>query len=40
MKSAADGSLRFPLSGYENQLVFKKSDGSYPPYRKQGASTW
>uniref|UniRef100_H3CLD7 Complement component c3b, tandem duplicate 2 n=1 Tax=Tetraodon nigroviridis TaxID=99883 RepID=H3CLD7_TETNG len=32
--------LRYIRRGYENQLVYKLSDGSYPPYRRQGASTW
>lgn len=40
MKPALDGSLSTLFSGYENQLVYRKSDGSYPPYRSQGASTW
>lgn len=26
--------------GYQNQLAYKKPDGSYPPYRREGASTW
>lgn len=30
----------FVFSGYETQLTFKKPDGSYPPYSKEGASTW
>ncbi|XP_051940569.1 complement C3-like, partial [Hippocampus zosterae] len=32
--------LKYIRRGYENQLVYKKSDGSYPPYRREGASTW
>ncbi|XP_029283155.1 LOW QUALITY PROTEIN: venom factor-like [Cottoperca gobio] len=32
--------LQYIRRGYEKQLDFKKSDGSYPPYRKEGASTW
>lgn len=28
------------FSGYENQLAYRKADGSYPPYRREGASTW
>ncbi|CAJ1052901.1 complement C3-like [Xyrichtys novacula] len=32
--------LRYIRRGYENQLAYRKTDGSYPPYRKQGASTW
>ncbi|KAI4888868.1 hypothetical protein NFI96_005341 [Prochilodus magdalenae] len=26
--------------GYENQLYYRKSDDSYPPYRNEGTSTW
>ncbi|XP_029015801.1 complement C3-like [Betta splendens] len=26
--------------GYKNQLAYKRKDGSYPPYRSEGASTW
>ncbi|XP_067441549.1 complement C3-like [Thunnus thynnus] len=32
--------LRYIKRGYENQLEYRKSDGSYPPYRSEGASTW
>ncbi|GLD63856.1 complement C3-like protein, partial [Lates japonicus] len=32
--------LRYIRRGYENQLTFRKSDDSYPPYRNQGSSTW
>uniref|UniRef100_A0A667WKL1 Complement component c3b, tandem duplicate 1 n=1 Tax=Myripristis murdjan TaxID=586833 RepID=A0A667WKL1_9TELE len=32
--------LRYIRRGYENQLAYRKSDGSYPPYRNQGSSTW
>ncbi|KAM4750099.1 complement C3-like [Anableps anableps] len=32
--------LRYIRRGYENQLEYRKSDGSYPPYRREGASTW
>uniref|UniRef100_A0A8C9XMR8 Complement component c3b, tandem duplicate 2 n=1 Tax=Sander lucioperca TaxID=283035 RepID=A0A8C9XMR8_SANLU len=32
--------LRYIRRGYENQLAYRKSDGSYPPYRREGASTW
>uniref|UniRef100_A0A672YZ56 Complement component c3b, tandem duplicate 2 n=1 Tax=Sphaeramia orbicularis TaxID=375764 RepID=A0A672YZ56_9TELE len=32
--------LRYIRRGYEKQLVYRKSDGSYPPYSKEGASTW
>ncbi|KAK3528105.1 hypothetical protein QTP86_023703, partial [Hemibagrus guttatus] len=26
--------------GYENQLHYRKTDDSYPPYRNEGTSTW
>uniref|UniRef100_A0A4W6EED3 Complement component c3b, tandem duplicate 2 n=1 Tax=Lates calcarifer TaxID=8187 RepID=A0A4W6EED3_LATCA len=32
--------IQYIRRGYENQLTFRKSDGSYPPYRNQGSSTW
>ncbi|XP_028421447.1 complement C3 [Perca flavescens] len=32
--------LRYIRRGYENQLAYRRSDGSYPPYRREGASTW
>ncbi|XP_037546482.1 complement C3 [Nematolebias whitei] len=32
--------LRYIRRGYDNQLAYRRSDGSYPPYRSQGASTW
>ncbi|XP_075871782.1 complement C3-like isoform X2 [Nelusetta ayraudi] len=32
--------LRYIKRGYENQLAYRKPDGSYPPYRGEGASTW
>ncbi|KAE8300564.1 A.superbus venom factor 1 [Larimichthys crocea] len=32
--------LRYIRRGYEKQLAYRKSDGSYPPYRSEGASTW
>uniref|UniRef100_A0A3B3WZA9 Complement component c3b, tandem duplicate 2 n=1 Tax=Poecilia mexicana TaxID=48701 RepID=A0A3B3WZA9_9TELE len=35
-----DEALRYIKRGYENQLEYRRSDGSYPPYRRQGASTW
>ncbi|KAK7930619.1 hypothetical protein WMY93_007014 [Mugilogobius chulae] len=35
-----DEALGYIRKGYTNQLAYRKSDGSYPPYRKQGASTW
>ncbi|XP_056135701.1 complement component c3b, tandem duplicate 2 [Lampris incognitus] len=36
-KAEALGYIR---RGYEKQLTYRRSDGSYPPYRKEGASTW
>ncbi|XP_018528014.1 complement C3 isoform X2 [Lates calcarifer] len=32
--------IQYIRRGYENQLAYRKSDGSYPPYRNQGSSTW
>ncbi|XP_033985886.1 complement C3-like [Trematomus bernacchii] len=32
--------LRYIRRGYQKQLAFRKRDGSYPPYRKMGSSTW
>ncbi|XP_033986006.1 venom factor-like [Trematomus bernacchii] len=32
--------LRYIRRGYETQLAYRKSDGSYPPYMREGASTW
>ncbi|GLD73159.1 complement C3-like protein, partial [Lates japonicus] len=32
--------IQYIRRGYENQLTFRKSDGSYPPYGNQGSSTW
>ncbi|KAJ8001694.1 hypothetical protein DPEC_G00172110 [Dallia pectoralis] len=32
--------IRYIETGYQKQLVYKKSDDSYPPYRNEGASTW
>lgn len=32
--------LFFGLIGYENQLNYRKTDDSYPPYAKEGTSTW
>ncbi|XP_071384060.1 complement C3-like [Centroberyx affinis] len=32
--------LRYIRRGYENQLAYRKSDGSYPSYSNQGTSTW
>ncbi|KAM4611258.1 venom factor-like [Polymixia lowei] len=36
-KAEAHGYIK---RGYEKQLAYRKSDGSYPPYRNQGTSTW
>ncbi|XP_034756642.1 complement C3-like isoform X2 [Etheostoma cragini] len=35
-----DEGLRYIRRGYENQLAYRKSDGSYPPYKREGTSTW
>ncbi|XP_053711085.1 complement C3-like isoform X2 [Synchiropus splendidus] len=32
--------LQYIRRGYEKQLSYKKKEGSYPPYRREGASTW
>ncbi|XP_068460339.1 complement C3-like [Clinocottus analis] len=32
--------LRYIKRGYEKQLEYRKPGGSYPPYRREGASTW
>ncbi|XP_030585665.1 complement C3-like [Archocentrus centrarchus] len=32
--------LKYIKRGYENQLAYRRSDGSYPPYQSEGASTW
>uniref|UniRef100_G3Q8J4 Complement component c3b, tandem duplicate 2 n=1 Tax=Gasterosteus aculeatus aculeatus TaxID=481459 RepID=G3Q8J4_GASAC len=32
--------LRYIRKGYQKQLAYRRSDGSYPPYRREGASTW
>ncbi|TSK67244.1 Complement C3 [Bagarius yarrelli] len=32
--------LRYIRQGYENQLHYRKTDNSYPPYRNEGTSTW
>ncbi|XP_028301630.1 A.superbus venom factor 2-like [Gouania willdenowi] len=32
--------LRYIRTGYERQLAYRRPDGSYPPYKHQGASTW
>uniref|UniRef100_A0A3B3DU03 Complement component c3b, tandem duplicate 1 n=1 Tax=Oryzias melastigma TaxID=30732 RepID=A0A3B3DU03_ORYME len=32
--------LGYIKRGYENQLAFRRTDGSYPPYSRQGPSTW
>ncbi|CAL8332854.1 unnamed protein product [Lota lota] len=32
--------LSYITKGYEKQLAYRKSDGSYPPYRNEGTSTW
>ncbi|KAM6972588.1 LOW QUALITY PROTEIN: complement C3-like [Aplochiton taeniatus] len=32
--------LKYIERGYQNQLAYRRTDGSYPPYRNEGASTW
>ncbi|XP_012771234.3 complement C3b.1 [Maylandia zebra] len=32
--------LQYIKRGYDNQLAYRRRDGSYPPYRREGASTW
>ncbi|XP_069023890.1 complement C3-like [Embiotoca jacksoni] len=35
-----DEAIRYIRRGYENQLAYRKTDGSYPPYSREGPSTW
>ncbi|KAI5088907.1 hypothetical protein C0J45_21479 [Silurus meridionalis] len=35
-----DEALKYIKKGYENQLHYRKTDYSYPPYRNEGTSTW
>ncbi|XP_016427581.1 complement C3-like [Sinocyclocheilus rhinocerous] len=32
--------IKYTQTGYENQLNYRKKDDSYPPYAKEGTSTW
>ncbi|KAL1005734.1 hypothetical protein UPYG_G00063300 [Umbra pygmaea] len=32
--------INYIQKGYQKQLVYKKRDDSYPPYRNEGTSTW
>ncbi|KAK2907328.1 hypothetical protein Q8A67_006313 [Cirrhinus molitorella] len=32
--------IRYIQKGYENQLNYREEDDSYPPYAKEGTSTW
>ncbi|XP_052446981.1 complement C3-like [Carassius gibelio] len=32
--------IKYIQTGYTNQLNYQKKDGSYPPYAKEGTSTW
>ncbi|XP_016303669.1 venom factor-like [Sinocyclocheilus anshuiensis] len=32
--------IKYIETGYENQLNYRKKDDSYPPYAKEGTSTW
>ncbi|XP_067272243.1 complement C3-like [Pseudorasbora parva] len=35
-----DEAIKYIKTGYENQLNYRKADDSYPPYAKEGTSTW
>ncbi|KAF7688276.1 hypothetical protein HF521_014282 [Silurus meridionalis] len=35
-----DEALKYIKKGYDNQLHYRKTDYSYPPYRNEGTSTW
>ncbi|XP_067272244.1 complement component c3b, tandem duplicate 2 [Pseudorasbora parva] len=35
-----DEAIKYIKKGYENQLNYQKADDSYPPYAKEGTSTW
>ncbi|XP_009294664.1 complement C3b.1 isoform X1 [Danio rerio] len=38
--SRREEAIKYIQRGYENQLNYKKSDDSYPPYANEGTSTW
>nr|CAQ13355.1 novel protein similar to vertebrate complement component 3 (C3) [Danio rerio]CAQ15376.1 novel protein similar to vertebrate complement component 3 (C3) [Danio rerio] len=38
--SRREEAIKYIQKGYENQLNYKKSDDSYPPYANEGTSTW
>ncbi|KAM9493802.1 complement C3-like [Clarias gariepinus] len=35
-----EDAISYIKKGYENQLHYRKTDDSYPPYRNEGTSTW
>ncbi|XP_053347640.1 complement C3-like [Clarias gariepinus] len=35
-----EDAISYIKHGYENQLHYRKTDDSYPPYRNEGSSTW
>ncbi|KAF5897904.1 complement C3-like, partial [Clarias magur] len=35
-----EDAMSYIKQGYENQLHYRKTDDSYPPYRNEGSSTW
>ncbi|KAK7137181.1 hypothetical protein R3I93_017300 [Phoxinus phoxinus] len=38
--SRREEAIKYIKKGYENQLNYRKTDDSYPPYAKEGTSTW
>ncbi|XP_056125689.1 complement component c3b, tandem duplicate 2 isoform X1 [Rhinichthys klamathensis goyatoka] len=38
--SRREEAIKYIQKGYENQLNYRKTDDSYPPYAKEGTSTW
>ncbi|XP_077082846.1 complement component c3b, tandem duplicate 2 isoform X2 [Siphateles boraxobius] len=38
--SRREEAIKYIQKGYENQLNYRKMDDSYPPYAKEGTSTW
>ncbi|KAF4097806.1 hypothetical protein G5714_021814 [Onychostoma macrolepis] len=39
-KDRRQEAIKYIQTGYENQLNYRKKDDSYPPYAKEGTSTW
>ncbi|KAK2907093.1 hypothetical protein Q8A67_006078 [Cirrhinus molitorella] len=39
-KNRREEAIKYIQTGYENQLNYRKKDDSYPPYAKEGTSTW